>query len=203
MSFVPRKFLLKIFLAGYVCWGAWAWYIGRPVRAADGWLAPDDPRQGLTTAAAMPFGRWLLTPRASYRVTARILGIERYRFDTLATLVPEDLALGWGPLSDNRVLNHLDISQSGRFFFWHSRSGESLPLPKEAIIAHAANTHVIPADSRVAKRLARLRPGEIVTLTGLLVDGRRDDGVFIKTSLTRTDTGAGACEVMLVQAVEP
>jgi hypothetical protein len=44
--------------------------------------------------------------------------------------------------------------------------------------------------------------GQVVHLTGLLVDGRRDDGSFINTSLTRSDTGAGACEVMLVERVE-
>ena len=44
--------------------------------------------------------------------------------------------------------------------------------------------------------------GQVVHLTGLLVDGARDDGMTIRTSLTRTDSGAGACEFMLVQHVE-
>jgi hypothetical protein len=35
-----------------------------------------------------------------------------------------------------------------------------------------------------------------------LVDGVRNDGSWIKTSLVRNDTGAGACEVMLVSEVE-
>jgi hypothetical protein len=33
------------------------------------------------------------------------------------------------------------------------------------------------------------------------VDGARDDGMWIKTSLLRDDTGAGACEVLLVSDV--
>jgi hypothetical protein len=33
------------------------------------------------------------------------------------------------------------------------------------------------------------------------VDGVRDDGTWIKTSLVRDDTGAGACEVLLVSDV--
>ena len=65
-----------------------------------------------------------------------------------------------------------------------------------------ATTHVIPADAAIGSQLARLRVGQVVHLTGLLVDGRRDDGSFINTSLTRSDTGAGACEVMLVERVE-
>ena len=46
------------------------------------------------------------------------------------------------------------------------------------------------------------RGGQVVHLSGLLVDGMRDDGMTIRTSLTRNDTGAGACEFLLVQRVE-
>jgi hypothetical protein len=38
-------------------------------------------------------------------------------------------------------------------------------------------------------------------LEGELVDAARSDGGAIKTSLVRNDTGAGACEVMLVSDV--
>jgi hypothetical protein len=61
-----------------------------------------------------------LTVRAEYRITARILARERYHFDTLSDLVPEDLALGWGPMSDNRILRSLDIYQANRFYFWRA-----------------------------------------------------------------------------------
>jgi hypothetical protein len=54
----------------------------------------------------------------------------------------------------------------------------------------------------VRSQLARLRTGQIVHLTGLLVDAVRKDGAYIHTSLTRSDSGAGACEVMLVERVE-
>jgi hypothetical protein len=49
--------------------------------------------------------------------------------------------------------------------------------------------------------LSRLRPGQVVTLSGELVDGQRDDGRWIRTSMTRSDTGAGSCEVLLVTRV--
>jgi hypothetical protein len=129
-----------------------------------------------------------------------VLGMERYHIDALAKLVPEDLALGWGPMSDNGTLRTFDISQSNRFFYWRPKG--VLTLPRETVIAHSANTHVIPADALVARRLSHLRRGEVVTLSGDLVDGVRDDGASIKTSLVRTDTGPGACEVMLVREVQ-
>jgi hypothetical protein len=195
---VWRHPLLKVLFAVYVVWGGWNWYVGRPVRCPDGILAPAEPQQG-DVAPVVPsrIGRWTLTPRATYLITARILGVERYHIDFLAALVPEDLALGWGPMSDNRILNGMDISQANRFYFWRSPPGA--PVSKEVIISHSANTHVIPENPLIARQLSHLRPGQIVTLSGLLVDGTRDDGAWVKSSLSRTDTGAGACEVLLVQ----
>jgi hypothetical protein len=192
--------MLAAILLGYVGWGGWNWIADRPVHPPDGVLVPDDPQQtDVASGAKMQVGHWTLTVRADYRITARILARERYHFDALADLVPEDLALGWGPMSDNRNLRAVDISQSNRFYFW--RTPADSPIDRDSIITHSANTHVIPQNALVARQLSRLRPGQVVTLSGELVDGVRDDGRWIKTSLVRNDTGAGACEVMLVSDV--
>lgn len=196
-----RHPLLTLLALTYVVWGAWNWYIGRPVHPPDGILAPDEPLQAdVASAPSSLHGRWTLTPRASYRITARILGVERYHVDLLSGLIPEDVALGWGPMSDNRILNKMEIYQSDRFYFW--RAPREAPLGRDVIISHSANTHVIPENSTVGRQLSRLRPGQVVTLSGLLVNAKRDDGAWINTSLVRTDTGAGACEVMLVEEVD-
>jgi hypothetical protein len=195
-----RHPILKLVLLAYVGWGGWNWFSDRPFRPPDGVLAAGDPQQtDVSSGDKVQVGRWTLTVRADYKITARVLGRERYHFDALSDLVPEDLALGWGPMSDNRVLRGIDISQSNRFYYW--RVPARSPLPKESIITHSANTHVIPQNSLVGRQLSRLRPGQVVTLSGELVDGLRDDGRWIKTSLVRTDTGAGACEVLLVSDV--
>jgi hypothetical protein len=195
-----RHPLLKVVLLIYIGWGGWNWYSDRPFHQLDGVLAANDPRQTDVPAGdKVQVGRWTLTVRADYQITARILARERYHFDALSDLVPEDLALGWGPMSDNRMLTAIDISQSNRFYYW--RAPVISPLPKDSIISHSANTHVIPQNSMIARQLSRLRPGQVVTLSGKLVDGVRDDGMTIRTSMVRDDTGAGACEVLLVSDV--
>jgi hypothetical protein len=194
-----RHPILKVFLVSYIVWGAWHWNANRPVRAPDGILAAGEPQQTMISEQRLQIGRWTLTMRATYRLTARVLAREPYHFDAMSDLAPEDLALGWGPMSDNSVLRTIDISQSNRFYYW--RASSATRLAREAIISHSANTHVIPQTPAIARALARLRPGEVVTLTGDLVDAVRDDGRSLKTSLVRTDTGAGACEVMLVTDV--
>jgi len=194
-----RHPILKVFLVSYIAWGAWHWNANRPVRAPDGVLADAEPQQTMIPEQRLQIGRWTLTMRATYQLTARVLAREPYHFDAMSDLVPEDLALGWGPMSDNSVLRTIDISQSNRFYYW--RASSATRLARETIISHSANTHVIPQTPAIARALARLRPGEVVTLSGDLVDAVRDDGRSLKTSLVRTDTGAGACEVMLVTDV--
>jgi hypothetical protein len=192
--------ILKVAAVSYALWGGWHWYVNRPYGELDGVLVDSEPQQtNVSDGASLRRGRWTLVVRANYQITARVLSRETYRFDAMADLVPEDLALGWGPMSDNRVLNTLEISQGNRFYYW--RTTASTRLSRETIITHSANTHVIPQDDVVAKLLARLRPGQVVTLTGELVDATRSDGGQLKTSLVRNDTGAGACEVMLVTDV--
>lgn len=195
-----RHPILKVLLFSYVLWSAWHWNANRAVRAPDGVLAEAEPQQtNVTDGEKLQMGRWTLTIRATYQLKARVLARESYHFDAMSDLVPEDLALGWGPMSDNNVLRTVDISQSNRFYYW--RASAATLVAHEAIISHSANTHVIPQTPAIARALARLRPGQVVTLSGDLVDAVRDDGRSLKTSLVRTDTGAGACEVMLVTDV--
>jgi hypothetical protein len=198
---MPLRPILLIALIAAASWqGFNSWQL-RTVHPADGPIAPDEPRQSdLESAPVATLGRWRLTPRARYDITARILAREDYHFDALSDLIPEDLALGWGPMSDNRVLQAFEITQGARFYSW--RPKQTLPVPRQAVIEHSANTHVIPADALVARQLKRLRVGQVVHLTGYLVNGVRDDGAYINTSLTRSDSGPGSCEVMLVQGVD-
>jgi hypothetical protein len=193
--------VLIIALASMGLWQGYNNWQLRPVHPRDGPVAPDDPRQ--TDVGEEPvttLGRWQLTPRARYDITARILSREDYHFDLLSDLIPEDLALGWGPMSDNRVLGAFEITQGARFYTWVPR--QPLPIPRQAVIEHSANTHVIPADAAVRRQLKRLRVGQVVHLTGFLVNAVRDDGAYINTSLTRSDSGPGSCEVVLVEEVE-
>lgn len=193
--------ILIVAVAAIGLWQGYDRWQLRPVHPPDGPIAPDDPRQtDGGTEPATTLGRWRLTPRARYDITARILSREDYAFDPLADLIPEDLALGWGPMSDNRVLGAFEITQAARFYSWKPR--QSLPIPRQTVIEHSANTHVIPADAQVRSQLRRLRVGQVVHLTGFLVDAVRDNGGYINTSLTRSDSGPGSCEVMLVEQVE-
>lgn len=187
-------------LALVVAWGALSWWRHRPQHQPPGVLAPADPVQTPPDhTAPLHDGRFVLQPRADYDITARVLSREDYRFDAGAALVPTDLALGWGRMSDSAVLAGIDISQSARFYFWQARH---FPIPRREIETHSANVHVIPADAGVRRLLDRVRPGQVIELRGLLVDAHGAGGWTWRTSLTRDDTGGGACELMYVQELQ-
>ena len=162
--------------------------------------AAKDPVQ-LSARLPAPFkhDRFTLTPLATYSVTAVVLSRERYRNDVNAELCPVDLALGWGPMSASAVINDLSISQSGR---WYEYSWKSEPpLDPTDIIIHSANTHCLPADDEVRRQLLEVKRHELVSMEGYLVEVRADDGYRWRSSLTRSDTGGGACEVMWITKI--
>ncbi|TAK92150.1 MAG: hypothetical protein EPO06_02775 [Burkholderiaceae bacterium] len=161
--------------------------------------AADDPLQSSTHAAAFQYHGYTIEPLADFQITARTLSVEHYSTGRESDLSPVDLALGWGRMSDSAVLKQLQISQGGRFYFWRYENEPPIPVPE--IISHSANMHMIPADVSVENKLRAVRQGEIVSLSGYLVKITAGDGWHWQSSLTREDSGAGACEVIWVQQV--
>ena len=141
-----------------------------------------------------------VTPLAHYSVTAVVLSRDRYRFDPGAEFSPVDLALGWGSMSIAEVINGLKISQGGRFYEYAWKN--EAPLDPTEIARHSANTHCIPANTTVRRKLLNVRRHQWVKLEGLLVEIANDDGGHWRSSLTREDTGGGACELLWVTGVE-
>ena len=68
-------------------------------------------------------------------------------------------------------------------------------------MGHSGNMHLIPADPGVESDLDAVREGELVRLSGYLVDARGPQGFTWNTSLSRDDTGGGSCELFYVERV--
>lgn len=190
-------------LALVVLLGGWALWPAGPVSTPPGVLAQDDPAQTACDPQSWDVNGYKVSALAAFSMKARVLSTERYRFDREADLVPEDVAFGWGQMSDRRILEQLDISQSGRWYHW---SCKEFPISRGNIETHSANMHLIPADAEVKHTILSLRPGQVVSLEGFLVRADASDGDWHWiSSLTREDTGAGACELVYVQrlTVEP
>lgn len=190
-----RGTLALLALAG--CLGAW-WWQGRPLDQPPGILAPQEPLQTEPASReAWSFREHRIWPLARFELRARVLAAERYRFDRPAELSPVDLVLGWGPMSDSRVLKAITIRQQDRWYFW---SAGHLPIPQGEVSSHSANMHLIPANGSVASRLLSARVGQLLELRGHLIRADGKDGWHWTSSLSRTDTGDGSCEVIWVES---
>ena len=184
-------FILIIVFGGYLTLS------NRPIEHQPGMLVSEDPHQ-TTDDLTKPFTykQFQITPLASFELKARVISTERYRLGKEADLSPIDLALGWGPMSDTAILEQLSISQGSRFYFW---SAQQPPLPMSEIGLHSANMHMVPADAYIESRLLDLRIGDIVSIEGYLIRADTADGWHWVSSLSRSDRGNGACELVWVK----
>lgn len=138
-----------------------------------------------------------LKVQASLDMEALVLHRRNYRWGEEADLSPTDLALGWGPMSDPAFLEKVKISQRSRYYFWKTKARGM----KGRVIVNSANMHIIPANEEVRKTLKDVREGDLVKLNGYLVNASKQNWRWT-TSLSRSDTGGGACEVFLVEKLE-
>lgn len=191
---MKRLLFIAVLLAG--AWHGWPEFA---VRQPPGVLAPAEPlQQNLTDARTLELNGHRLLPLARFELRARVLGKRRYRFDRGASLAGVDLALGWGRMSDSAVLEHIDISQAFRWYSWRV---ERYPIPHEEIVLSSANMHMIAASDAIAAQLRAVREGHVIELRGKLVQASSADGWRWNSSLTRSDSGANACELVLVEAL--
>lgn len=178
--------------------GVWI-YTSSDVTQPPGVLAPEEPRQIDVAQQSWDRGDAHFTALARFEMTGRVLSNSHYYFDTESSIAPVDLALGWGPMSDTKVIEELAIAQGRRCYMWRQLSGHPLPIPQDEIISHSSNMHMIPASGTIAKTLNDVRRGEVIKLRGFLVLVTKPGGWRWQSSLSRTDEGMGACELVWVE----
>lgn len=196
---MPRLFarLVTVLAVIYLVVQFWPW---KSVRHAPGILVKQEPIQTDIPPKALPsVDDWKIEAVAAYDITSRILHTKRYFSGPGSDVVPIDVAVGWGKMSDQAVLDQLSISQSNRFYFYHWWGNP--PIPQQEMVCHSANMHLISADSSVASAIRGLYSGEVVKMRGYLVNATMPNGGVWKTSLSRADSGNGACELFYVQQV--
>lgn len=190
--------ILLMFLAALTFW--FFFIKSDKVILGPGVMAAQVPSQEkLASARSIVINDYIITPLARFEIKAKVLSKEDYSFGREADISPSDLALGWGRMSDEEVLKSIRISQSGRWYRWQT---DAFPIPQREIEMSSANMHMIPKDEDVESVLSSVHEGDIVTIHGHLVQVMANDGWHWVSSLSRDDTGSGACELVLVESLE-
>jgi hypothetical protein len=142
--------------------------------------------------------RYRITPRFRWDESARVMSEEPYRWGAAAAVVPEDLALAWGPVLVPPYAGRISYSQFDRFYFWRANLAG---LDRGTIVSHTANTHIIPATIWLKRAIRSISKGDDVRLEGWLVevDGIDDPNFHWGTSTTRSDEGPNSCETVYLE----
>jgi hypothetical protein len=144
-------------------------------------------------------GEVTVRPRAAFDISAVVAAAEPYSFDDSAFLSPVDLVMTWGRLPEEPYRGRVSYQQLTRYYFWRTGDGS---LDLGYISTHSANMHMIPATPNLARALAHVGSGDRVRVQGLLVDVEGEHGFRWRTSLSRDDTGPGACELVWVEQLQ-
>lgn len=184
--------MLKILLSIAVAYALWLYV-----------LKPDhgvlDSNQSQNTQGVVQFQGFQINRLEPYAGTFRVLSRENYNIGETAKISPVDFALGWGKMADPNVYKQISIRQSNRWYYW--RYENTPPIPHREIETQSANTHLIPATQAIAEQLAKIDRDDLIQLKGHLVEVTGENGFVWRSSLSREDTGNGACELMLVEEV--
>lgn len=172
------------------------------VEQAPGVLVEEEPRQSAPVLHAFDHRGFHITPLAAFHIRARVLTRESYWMGRESSLSPLDLTLGWGLMSDQRTLDRLRLGRGYRRFTVEPRAGVTRDELGEWL-RHSANVHLIPATAALEKQLLAAKRGAIVELDGHLIEAVGADSWRWRSSLTREDTGDGACELLWVEWMRP
>ena len=179
---MKRAFYLLLLLAIVLAWRDWS---RREIVHPPGVLVHEAPRQRpVEGSQVIKLEDYRLTPRALFELRARVLSRE---------------ALGWRGMSDQAVLDRIEVSQGARWY--RTRYDYPAPMADRDIIRQSGNMHMVPANAAIRARLKQIRRGDLVWLRGYLVDADHDSGFRWRTSLSREDTGDGACEVFYIERI--
>lgn len=149
--------------------------------------------------------KYYIEPLAEYEIEALLISKEKYSSWDIAKIIPYDLALVWGDLAKQENIKALNYGQRLRHVSY-TYSYSNMKLSQEYIQNHISNSHIIPANEEVYKKIKNYKINRRIHLKGYLVKvyipyANGQGFGTMTSSLVRTDTGDGACEIIYVEEV--
>lgn len=194
---------LFVLLVALSLWGGWNWWHHeRRVSHPPGIAVAAGPAilVGETRPPWIDDSGFRYESRGTFEGRAMVLARRNYGVGEFAALAPTDLALGWGELSDPRIVDGLAFPQmksfSSRFVVPEFRRGSELATrPRaelEAVFLSLTHVHAVPGDPSIRAALAGIRPGQVIRFRATLVDAVAPSGGRYESSLALGDRD---CEI--------
>jgi hypothetical protein len=142
--------------------------------------------------------KYTILPQAGYNMSAMVVSTRRYRRGYMSKLSPYDYATIWGKMPE--YLPYIKFDQIVRFCLFNTKHAELVDIPY--VLTHMTNNHLIPATPNLRSALSKARKKDLVIIDGYLVNvvalDKKNNISNWNSSLSRQDTGNGACEIIYV-----
>jgi len=155
--------------------------------------------------------KYEISPLFDYEIKGLIVHKMDYTFFSIYkrdSVFPLDLCIIWGSNLENGIYKNknLKFSQDSRFCYFRWQGDIDFNM------GEVSNNHLVVQSNEVEKKIKSLGVGDQVRVKGMLVDvaaqnigspGKFDPEYFEwKSSVTRKDSGSGACETIFVTDIE-
>jgi hypothetical protein len=147
-------------------------------------------------------GLFTITPVAEYKISGVVVSKRTYSSGWDGEISPVDLTIVWGKLAEPEYDRYVTYSQGNRWYFFQYQPGS--PFDNSFVISHSGNHHTIPANENIHEAIKTIGKKDKVVLEGVLVNIKgtyKGQPVTWNSSLSRTDTGNGSCELFYVSKV--
>lgn len=163
---------------------------------------PLKPGQETTLVVPLRGHQYSIKPRFNYRLTGLVVSMSdamgwsnithKANGDFLNT---HDLCVVWGANAETLDLSRFHFSHGDWTCYVETSSSEEWAKFK---MDGLSNNHVLPSTPEIEALFRDVRIGDEIEVEGLLVDYSVDGRGSRTTSIVRTDTGNGACEIIYV-----
>lgn len=142
---------------------------------------------------------WEFEPLYRYDISAYVFGVSHKLASEFDGVMAADLGLLWGENAARGLYRHTKLRVRMDWFRASWKNGDHFNMDA------AANTHIVTCDPAVYKKVRGVRMGDQVRLKGLLVGmkikkGASGEPMTARSSVSRTDSGGGACEIVYVRS---
>ena len=154
---------------------------------------------------------YILTPLYNYEISGLVVSKKDYSWLSIYKrnkALPADLCMIWGGNLAAKVHQNKELEFSQGVRFCNYRWSGNLVFNTNEV----SNNHLLVSNDVINKIVGTVMPGDQVKITGKLVDvaavNRGTDNLYdpeyfeLRTSTIRTDSGAGACEIIYIEDIQ-
>ncbi|NCQ54399.1 hypothetical protein COV88_03670 [Candidatus Saccharibacteria bacterium CG11_big_fil_rev_8_21_14_0_20_41_19] len=152
---------------------------------------------------------YVVNPLYDYKITGVV--VSKFDYDPAENdaekVIRYDLCMAWGKNVSDSVYLSPNISFSQNQRFCNYKYSQDIGFNANQM----SNNHLVTTNESILEKLKTISNGDEISITGQLINmtasGTGNDNSGLKSltwnsSTTRTDTGAGACEVIYVESID-